>query len=142
MLYYLGGLLIGIGIFLTITTMLGFARFDNIYTQIHISTINDMLGIPLAILGTSLLFFHLNDNMNGIKLLFAVILWYIITPVSSYIIIKITHFYYRYEQNNIFVVKLVFVFSFIKMCHALSFICREVQIRDNQSKTTSFYYNE
>ena len=97
MLYYLGGLLIGVGIFLTITTMLGFARFDNIYTQIHISTINDMLGIPLAILGTSLLFFHLNDNMNGIKLLFAVILWYIITPVSSYIIIKITHFYYRYE---------------------------------------------
>ena len=33
MLYYLGGLLIGIGIFLTITTMLGFARFDNIVNR-------------------------------------------------------------------------------------------------------------
>lgn len=96
----LGYILIGIGIFLTATTMLGFARFDNIYTRIHIGTMNDMLGIPLAILGTACLFMHIHDVQNAIKLLFAVILWYIIAPITSYIIIKIVYFYKRDEENE------------------------------------------
>ena len=91
----IGYILIGLGIFLTATTMLGFARFENIYTRIHISTVNDMLGIPLAIIGTACLFMHINDMQNALKLLFAVILWYIIAPVTSYIIIKITYFYHK-----------------------------------------------
>ena len=91
----IGYILIGLGIFLTATTMLGFARFENIYTRIHISTVNDMLGIPLAIIGTACLFMHIHDIQNAIKLLFAVILWYIIAPVTSYIIIKITYFYHK-----------------------------------------------
>ena len=89
----LGYIFIGIGVFLTATTMLGFARFDNIYTRIHISTTNDMLGIPMAIIGTSLLFLGLGDVFTAVKLFFGVAIWYIVTPVTSYIIIKIVYFY-------------------------------------------------
>lgn len=90
----IGYILIGAGIFLTATTMLGFARFDNIYTRIHISTMNDMLGIPLAILGTAFLFLSINDTFTAVKLMFAIIVWYIMAPVTSYIIIKIVYFYH------------------------------------------------
>ena len=102
MLWYIFGcLFISIGIFLTLTTMLGFARFDNIYTRIHLSTINDMLGIPSAILGTSFLFLSLNDITNGIKLMFAIVIWYIVAPISSYIIIKIVYFYGNEQITNV-----------------------------------------
>jgi len=96
----IGYIFIGVGMFLTATTMLGFARFDNIYTRIHISTTNDMLGIPLAIIGTSFLFLGLGDIFTAIKLFFAVVIWYIIAPVSSYIIIKIVYFYKKEDQND------------------------------------------
>ena len=96
----LGYIFIGLGVFLTITTMLGFARFDNIYTRIHISTTNDMLGIPLAIIGTALLFLGIGNIFTAIKLLFGVVIWYIITPITSYIIIKIVYFYRRDENDN------------------------------------------
>ena len=82
----IGYIFLGCGVFLTMTTMLGFARFDNIYTRIHISTMNDMLGIPFAILGTAFLFLDLNDVFTFVKLLFGIVVWYIITPVTSYII--------------------------------------------------------
>ncbi len=98
--YILGHIFITLGIFLTITTMIGFARFDNIYTRIHIATINDMLGIPLAIFGTSCLFMYLNDIQNAIKLFLSIIVWYTIAPVSSYIIIKIVYFYQNEEIDN------------------------------------------
>ena len=94
-----GWLFLGIGMFLTLSTMLGFARFDNIDTRIHISTINDMLGIPLAIVGTSCLFFGIGEYFMAIKLFFGVMLWYIIAPVTSYILIKIVHFYYNPEDT-------------------------------------------
>ena len=85
------------GVLLTISTMLGFARFDNIYTRIHISTINDMFAIPIAIIGVSFLFLSIGDKFNALKLCFAVILWYIIAPVSNYIVIKIAYFYNHEE---------------------------------------------
>ena len=88
------------GVLLTISTMLGFARFDNIYTRIHISTINDMFAIPIAIIGVSFLFLSIGDKFNALKLCFAVILWYIIAPVSSYIIIKIAYFYNNEDLIN------------------------------------------
>src|SRR5574344_324791 len=100
----IGYILLFAGIFLTATTMLGFARFDNIYTRIHISTINDMLAIPLAIVGTAFLFLGIGYKFIFIKLLFAVVLWYILAPITSYIIIKIAYFYHdddeEYENND------------------------------------------
>ena len=85
------------GVLLTISTMLGFARFDNIYTRIHISTINDMFAIPIAIIGVCFFFLSILDKFNALKLCFAVILWYIIAPVSNYIVIKIAYFYNHEE---------------------------------------------
>ena len=78
--------------------MFGFARFDNIYTRIHISTINDMLAIPLSIIGTAFLFLGIGEKFYFIKLLFAVVIWYIVTPITSYIIIKIVYFYRRTDN--------------------------------------------
>lgn len=96
----IGYWLVFIGIFLTITTMIGFSRFDNIYTRIHVSTINDMLGIPMAILGTAFLFLDVGDKFTFVKLIFATVIWYIVAPVTNYIIIKITYFYNEVEQMD------------------------------------------
>lgn len=89
----IGWIFIGCGLFLTATSMLGFTRFSDIYSRIHIATINDMLGVPLAIIGTAFMFLSVHDTFTFIKLLFAVVIWYITAPITSYIIIKITHFY-------------------------------------------------
>ena len=59
-----------------------------------------MLGIPLAIIGTALLFFSLNDTFTAVKLFFGAIIWYIIAPVTSYIIIKIVYFY-KQDQDDL-----------------------------------------
>ena len=96
----LGYIFLILGVFLTITTMIGFARFDNIYTRIHISTTNDMLGIPLAIVGTAFLFLGIGDIFTAVKLMFGVVIWYIIAPVTSYILIKIVYFYKNESSNE------------------------------------------
>ncbi len=89
----LGYALLGLGIFLTMSVMLGLCRFNDIYTRIHITTINDMLGIPVTILGTASLFLGLGNVFTAIKLCIGVVIWYIVAPISNYIIIKMIYFY-------------------------------------------------
>ncbi len=94
----IGYILLSLGFFLTLTTMLGFARFTNVYTRIHIGTINDMLGIPLAILGIASLFAGLGDFFTAIKMCVGIIIWYITTPITSYMIIRIAYFYSNKDE--------------------------------------------
>lgn len=98
-LTYTGYILVGCGIFLTITTMIGFSRFNDIYVRIHISSVNDMFGIPIAIVGTAFLFFGLNDIFTAVKLCLSVVIWYIVAPISSYIVIKTIYFYHEGGSN-------------------------------------------
>ena len=93
-----GYILLSLGFFLTFTTILGFARFTNVYTRIHIGTINDMLGIPLAMLGVASLFAGLGDFFTAIKLCVGILVWYITTPITSYMIIKIVYFYSEKDE--------------------------------------------
>ena len=95
----IGYILLGFGIFLTITTMIGFSRFNDIYVRVHISSINDMFGIPTAIIGTAFLFLGLNDIFTAVKLCLSVVIWYIVAPISSYIVIKTIYFYNNNELN-------------------------------------------
>ena len=94
----IGYILLSLGFFLTLTTILGFARFTNVYTRIHIGTINDMLGIPLAILGVASLFAGLGDFFTAIKMCVGIIIWYITTPITSYMIIRIAYFYSNKDE--------------------------------------------
>jgi multicomponent Na+:H+ antiporter subunit G len=89
----IGYIFLCFGVFLTTTAMLGLSRFDNIYTRVHIATINDMFGIPIAIFGTALLFLGLNDIFTAVKLCIGIVIWYIIAPISNYIVIKMIYFY-------------------------------------------------
>jgi monovalent cation/proton antiporter MnhG/PhaG subunit len=89
----IGYIFILISLFLLLTVVMGLIKFNNIYLQIHIVTINDMVAFPLAILGIALLFISKSEFMLAIKLFFATVLWYIMSPISNYVIIKLAYFY-------------------------------------------------
>ncbi len=78
-----------IGIFFIITSIIGLIRINDSYQILHIAAINDMLGIPLFLLGLSGLCFLDAQNILGIKILLLIVATYIVTPIAGYIIIKI-----------------------------------------------------
>lgn len=96
LLSFFGYIFIIIGVFLVFTVVIGLIRFRNIFTQIHISTVHDMLAFPMIILGSSLLFFSYGNYKIGMKLILAIIIWYMVAPITSYIIIKIAYFHSKY----------------------------------------------
>ncbi len=81
-----------VGLFFIITTVVGLIRIRNIYQMLHIITINDMLGVPLFLLGLSGLCFIKNQNILAIKIVFLIIISYCVTVINSYIIVKILYF--------------------------------------------------
>ena len=91
--YYLGYIAVTIAILLIVLTTIGYVKFNNIYTQIHIVTVNDMITIPLIFLGFALLFFSKSDYSTAIKMLMITIIWFLVNSIVSYSLIKISYFY-------------------------------------------------
>jgi multicomponent Na+:H+ antiporter subunit G len=96
----LGHALIILGAFLIVTTTVGFIRFNNIYTQIHIATLSDMVGFPAVLSGIALLCANQKLYHITLKLILAIVLWYIVIPITSYTLIKMTYFYNQSNRNK------------------------------------------
>jgi monovalent cation/proton antiporter MnhG/PhaG subunit len=89
-----------ISVFSYVTCLIGLRKIENIYNKIHISNITDMIAIPFALLGLLFHFLSQKSYNNALKIMMAIVLWYIIAPITSYIIIKISYFYNKPENEN------------------------------------------
>lgn len=90
--------------FITLITafafVIGVLRFNDVYKQIHISSILDMLGVPIYLFTISLLFLKKGNFFVFGKMIILIITWYILSPIMNYCVIKIVHFYNKKEKSN------------------------------------------
>lgn len=82
----------GCSIFLFVTVAFGLLRFNNPYTSIHIMCMNDMVAVPLLLLSVALLFYNIGDVASGNKVLLILVSFYIVTPITGYVLAKICFF--------------------------------------------------
>ena len=91
MLILLAWLLIFFGLFFVFTALIGSVRMPDFYTKIHAFGISDSFGVPLTLLGLSLL----QENFSSsIKIILMIVLMMILTPLSTHLIAK------TYISNN------------------------------------------
>jgi multicomponent Na+:H+ antiporter subunit G len=74
-----------LGSFFIVSSVLGLFRFPDFFTKIHAAGINDSIGIPLCLLGLSLMQTSL---ICSIKILAIMLLFFILGPTSNHAIIK------------------------------------------------------
>lgn len=79
-------LLISLGMFLVITSIVGCYRFPNYFSKMHAMTLGDSVGAPLVLIGFSL---RSSNFTLGIKIAFLAFLLLIINSTSSYILNRI-----------------------------------------------------
>jgi monovalent cation/proton antiporter MnhG/PhaG subunit len=92
-LYIIGICFLVASVAIAFAVTVGFIRFQNPFTQIHIASVYEMLGFPLFLIGMIFIFIDKHKYDIALKVILALILWYVITPISSYAIIKIVYFY-------------------------------------------------
>lgn len=89
--FFIGAAFIVAGIVTQIILIIGAFRFSGKYTFLHVSSTNDMLSVPLVLLGVSFLFLAKEDYANACKTIALVAMIYIVSPIGSYLMAKLLH---------------------------------------------------
>ncbi len=85
MLYTIGSLFILLGAFFIISGLVGLVRFPDTFTKLHASSVTEVVGIPLALIGlamTQATFFA------AAKILVLIPIIWIIGPVAQHVLSK------------------------------------------------------
>lgn len=90
---YLGYILIATGIVFNIITLVGLIRIENVYNQLHIASVADMFGVPLCLLGCSLVAVEFDMYSAAFKIILLIVAMYLLNPVNTYAIVKTAYFY-------------------------------------------------
>lgn len=80
-MFYLGWLLVGIGLFFVLSGVIGLIRFTGFYNKLHAASVIDSCGVPISLFGLALL---QSDFASFAKLLFAAVLVFILNPVATF----------------------------------------------------------
>lgn len=78
-----GGILIALGVGLTVTAGIGLLRFPDIYTRANASTKAAGLGVALVLLGVAFLF---NTPEAWVKMTIAIVMQFATAPVAGHVI--------------------------------------------------------
>ena len=85
MLYTIGSLFILLGAFFIISGMVGLVRFPDTFTKLHASSVTEVVGIPLALLGLAM---TQSTLFAAAKILILIPIIWIIGPVASHALAK------------------------------------------------------
>lgn len=85
MLYFIGWVLITIGVFAILSGIVGLFIFQSPYNKLHAAGVIDACGMPFSLLGLACL---QSDWSSSFKLLFAIALILILSPLSTSVIGK------------------------------------------------------
>jgi len=80
-LYYIGILLVIIGLFAIFSGIIGFFRFPDFYTKLHAASVIESFGVPLCLIGFACLSTEL---INCFKLILASLLIFLLNPVATH----------------------------------------------------------
>lgn len=84
-LLYLGWVLVVIGIFFIITSIVGLFRMRNIYNKMHAASLSDSFGLPICLLG----FVLIQDNLvSMIKICIMLFFFFVLSPTNSHSLIS------------------------------------------------------
>lgn len=78
-------ILIALGSFFIMSSVLGLFRFPDFFTKIHAAGVADSFGIPLCLLGLSL---AQSSLLGAIKVLGITLLFFLLSPTSNHALIK------------------------------------------------------
>lgn len=80
-MFYIGWILIILGLFIIISGIIAMFRFPDFYTKIHAASAIECCGIPISLVGLALL---QNELTSMFKLLLITLVIFIVNPVSTY----------------------------------------------------------
>ncbi|HJD54314.1 MAG TPA: Na+/H+ antiporter subunit G [Rickettsia endosymbiont of Proechinophthirus fluctus] len=88
-LYYIGILLVIIGLFAIFSGIIGFFRFPDFYTKLHAASVIESCGVPICLIGFACIE---ADVVNSVKLILAALLIFILNPVATHALGKASLF--------------------------------------------------
>ena len=102
-LYYIGIVLVAIGLFAIFSGIIGFFRFPDFYTKLHAASVIESFGVPACLIG----FVCLESGIvNCFKLIVAALLIFLLNPVATHalgkasLLMKIKAYYKNDKQDD------------------------------------------
>ena len=80
MLYTIGSLFILLGAFFVLSGMIGLVRFPDTFTKLHASSVTEVVGIPLVLIGLAL---TQATFFAAVKILVLIPIIWIVGPVAQ-----------------------------------------------------------
>ncbi|ADE29779.1 Na+/H+ antiporter subunit G [Rickettsia prowazekii] len=80
-LYYIGILVVIIGLFSIFSGIIGFFRFPDFYTKLHAASVIESFAVPICLIGFACIEL---DMLNSIKLILAALLILLLNPVATH----------------------------------------------------------
>lgn len=101
-LLYIGYILIGIGVFFTLTAIVGFVKFKEPFKMMHVAGVCDLMGGPFIMLGCGVIFISHGDYSTFFKLLCLILIVYLISPISTNAISEVASYMQKLDfRSNI-----------------------------------------
>lgn len=93
---FIGWILIVSGLFFIISGIVGLFRFPDFYTKLHAASVIECCGIPMSLLGLSLM---QEDITSAAKLIFIAVVIFLLNPASTYAIGRAS-LLYKVDQDG------------------------------------------
>jgi multicomponent Na+:H+ antiporter subunit G len=93
---FLGWTLISVGLFFIASGIIALFRFPDFYTKLHAASVIECCGGPLCFIGLALL---QHDLTSSLKLIFVVILIFILNPISTHALARAS-LLYKVDKNG------------------------------------------
>jgi monovalent cation/proton antiporter MnhG/PhaG subunit len=100
MLILIGNFFLILGLFFSLTTVVGLIRIHNAYNQIHIACINDVMAVPLILIGCAFHLLSYGEVIVALKLITMIIMIYITSPIFGYVMMKVLYFFKHNVVEN------------------------------------------
>ncbi|MGN7618533.1 MAG: monovalent cation/H(+) antiporter subunit G [Ehrlichia sp.] len=97
MMGYLGMVILGLGLFLIVTSSVGVVRFPGFYTKLHPAGITDSLGASLILFGLAMQF---GFSIFTLKILLLICFLWITGTTASYALANAAYHSDRKGKNN------------------------------------------
>ncbi|WDM85022.1 monovalent cation/H(+) antiporter subunit G [Ehrlichia sp. JZT12] len=97
MIEYFGAVILGLGIFLVITSIVGIMRFPNFYTKIHPAGITDSLGASFILIGAAM---QSEFSIFTLKVLLLICFLWITSTTASYALANSAYHNDKKGKNN------------------------------------------
>ncbi len=91
-MFFIASSLIILGMVIIFLAIIGLFRFPNFYTKLHAASIIESCGVPICLFG---LIFLQTSWLAIAKLLFMILLMFILAPVSSHVLGKASKNYHN-----------------------------------------------